>query len=212
MNTRTLDEIIAMHINREVIQGGYMETRIYMVRHADSPFVFGQEQSRGLSEQGKADAVKVADLLDPFNIHVVCSSNYVRSVQSVQEVADRKKLPIIEYDELRERPIKGLDYKLPWEVLLVAIEKSFNNIDFALDGGETTREAQRRAVPIIEEILSEHKGKNIVIGTHGNIMTIIMNYYDKHYGYDFWMNTSKPDIYEMIFKGNELEVINRIWE
>jgi len=47
-----------------------METRIYMVRHADSPFVFGQERSRGLSEQGHEDALKVADVLDSLDFIV----------------------------------------------------------------------------------------------------------------------------------------------
>jgi 2,3-bisphosphoglycerate-dependent phosphoglycerate mutase len=188
-----------------------METRIFMVRHADSPFVFGQERSRGLSEQGNVDALKVADLLDLFDIDYVCSSNYARAVQTVQYIASRKNLHIIEFEELRERPIKGLGFRAPWEELLIAIEKSFIDLDFALEGGESIREAQSRAIPKIEKLLFEHNGKNVVIGTHGNIMTIIMNYFDKNYGYDFWMGTSKPDIYEMTFIGTELKGINRIW-
>lgn len=187
-----------------------METRIYMVRHADSPYVFGQERSRGLSEQGNHDALKVADLLDPYEIHYICSSDYARAVQTVKHLASRKNLPIVEYEELRERPIKGIDAS--WEELLIAIERSFHDLDFALEGGESTREVQSRALPIIEKLLSEHNGKNIVIGTHGNIMTIIMNYFDNNYGYDFWKSTSKPDIYEMIFLGNELKGINRLWK
>ncbi|MFD0674899.1 histidine phosphatase family protein [Cohnella sp. GCM10027633] len=188
-----------------------MKTRLYMVRHADSPFVFGQEQARGLSEEGKEAAMKVADVLDPFEIHCVCSSNYARAIQTVQEVADRRKLPVVEYDELRERPIKGLDYRAPWEELLVAIEKSFTDLEYALQGGESTREAQDRAIPVIKKLLAENKGNNIVLGTHGNIMTIIMNYYDKRYGYEFWMSTSKPDIYELRFNENGLEEVNRLW-
>lgn len=189
-----------------------METRIYMVRHADSPFVFGEERSRGLSEQGHEDAFKVADLLDSFDIHYVCSSAYTRAIQTVQHLASRRNLSIYEYEELRERPIKGLNDRASWDELLVAIEKSFVDPDFALDGGETTRDAQRRAIPIIEQLLSEHNGKNIVIGTHGNIMTIIMNYFDNNYGYDFWMSTSKPDIYEMTFEGINLKCVSRLWK
>jgi 2,3-bisphosphoglycerate-dependent phosphoglycerate mutase len=88
-----------------------------------------------------------------------------------------------------------LNYKAPWDEILQAIEKSFIDLDFALEGGESTRQAQNRAIPIIEKLLEEHRGKNIVIGTHGNIMTIIMNYCDKKYGFEFWNSTSKPDIY-----------------
>jgi 2,3-bisphosphoglycerate-dependent phosphoglycerate mutase len=188
-----------------------MKTTIYMVRHAESPFVFGQERSRGLSEEGLEDAKRVAELLDNVDIHFIASSAYARAIQTVRYLADRKNLHIIEYEELRERPIKGLDYKAPWEELLEAIRISFIDLDFALEGGESTRKAQNRAIPIIEKLLMEHHGKNIVIGTHGNIMTIIMNYYDKNYGFEFWNSTSKPDIYKMTFSDNRLERIDRVW-
>ncbi|MDF2961828.1 MAG: phosphoglycerate mutase [Paenibacillus sp.] len=189
-----------------------MKTTIYMVRHAESPFVFGQEKTRGLSEEGLADAKRVAELLVGEKIDYIASSNYTRAIQTVQYLAESKGLPIKEFEELKERPIKGLDYQASWEDLLVAIKKSFADIDYALEGGESTREAQQRSIPVIESLLKEHRGENIVIGTHGNIMTIIMNYYNKNYGFDFWNSTSRPDIYKMTFTDNQLEMIERLWE
>jgi 2,3-bisphosphoglycerate-dependent phosphoglycerate mutase len=61
-----------------------METTIYMVRHAESPFVFGEERSRGLSDEGLEDAKRVADVLDDVNIDCVVSSTYTRAIQTVQ--------------------------------------------------------------------------------------------------------------------------------
>ena len=58
----------------------------------------------------------------------------------------------------------------------------------------------------------QDNGQKIAIGTHGNIMTIILNYFDKNYGYDFWLQTSKPDIYKLEFDGIELLRVNRLWE
>jgi 2,3-bisphosphoglycerate-dependent phosphoglycerate mutase len=189
-----------------------MITNVYMIRHAESPFVFGEEQSRGLSEEGFAAAKKVADLLDDHEIHVVAASTYTRAIQTVIEVAQRRNLSVIEFDELRERPIKGLDYKAPWEELLCAIKKSFIDFDYALAGGETTRQAQARAIPIIQSLLHQYAGRTIAIGTHGNIMTIIMNYFDQSYGYEFWNQTSKPDIYKLAFLEGRLASVTRIWD
>lgn len=185
-----------------------MKTTIYMVRHAESPFVFGEEKTRRLSEKGLMDSRKIADI----KVDCIVSSPYIRAIQTVQHLAYKKGLSIIEFEELRERPIKGLDYKMPWEELLRAIKESFIDIDFSLRGGESTRKAQQRAIPIIDKLLFECKGKNIVIGTHGNIMTIIINYYNKHYGFDFWNSTSMPDIYKMTFESNELKDIERLWD
>ncbi|MFD0868495.1 Phosphoglyceromutase [Chlamydia abortus] len=189
-----------------------MKTTIYMVRHAKAPYIFGQEQTRGLSEEGLAAARKVADILAEVEVDYIISSNYRRAVQTVQNLAERKGLPVIEFDQLRERAIIGLEYEAEWEDLLKAIEKSFADPDFALEGGESTREAQQRAIPVIEELLNDHRGQNIVVGTHGNIMTIIMNYYNKEFGFDFWRSISMPDIYKLTFTGNRLESVERVWE
>ncbi|MDF2652452.1 MAG: phosphoglycerate mutase [Paenibacillus sp.] len=190
-----------------------METIIYMVRHAESPFVFGEEKTRGLSEEGFADAVRAADLLDDVQVDYMASSSYTRAVQTIQSIADRKGIPIEEWEQLIERPIKGLNYKTTWEVLHEAIRESFSDPDYALEGGESTRTAQQRAVPVIEQLLSDHRGGTLVIGTHGNIMTIILNHYDKSYGYEFWMSTSKPDIYKLTFnEENQLLDVQRVWQ
>ena len=188
-----------------------METRIYMIRHAESPFVFGEERTRGLSEDGFQAARKIADILETEEIHCIVSSSYVRAKQTVEFLSERKGLPIIEYDELIERLIKGLDYKAPWEEILKAIEISFTDHDFSLEGGESTNKAQQRSIPIILKLLKEYEGKGIAIGTHGNIMTIIMNYFDYTYGFDFWNGTTKPDIYRMIFQEGQLKEVKRMW-
>lgn len=188
-----------------------MNTVIYMVRHAESPFEFGQERTRGLSEEGFSEAKRVAEVLGDVDIHFMASSSYTRAVQTIEHLAKRKAMTIVVYEELVERAIKGLDYKATWDVLYEAIRNSFIDIDFALEGGETTRSAQQRAIPVIERILEEHRGKNIVLGTHGNIMTIIMNHYDNKFGFDFWNTTSKPDIYKLTFNLNKLEHVERIW-
>jgi 2,3-bisphosphoglycerate-dependent phosphoglycerate mutase len=189
----------------------FLKTSIIMVRHADSPFIFGEERTRGLSEEGFADAKRVADLLSQIEIDHIISSPYIRAIQTVQYLADNKGLPVILYEELIERSIKGLDYKAIWDLLFKAIEKSFIDLDYALEGGESTRMAQKRAIPTIEEMLKDYHGKTVIIGTHGNIMTIIMNHYNKNYGFDFWNSTSKPDIYKMTFQGQKLESIERLW-
>ncbi|WP_282942304.1 histidine phosphatase family protein [Paenibacillus sp. RC67] len=188
-----------------------MKTNIYMVRHAESPFEFGKERTRGLSEEGFAAAKRIAAIFSEIDVDYIASSAYTRAKQTVQHIAEHKQLPIVEYEELNERPIKGLDYKGSWDVLYEAIRESFHDADYALEGGESTRQVQERSIPVIKKLLAEHQGNNIVIGTHGNIMTIIMNYYDKKYGFEFWEQTSKPDIYKCTFDGDKLEQVERIW-
>ena len=181
-----------------------------MIRHAESPFIFGEERTRKLSEDGEIEAEKVAKLMHSEKIDVIVSSPFARSIQTIEAIATTRNLEIKLYEELRERMIKG-NYQLPWEEVEPAIKKSFDDKDYCLPGGETTRQAQERAVPIIKQMLKEYEGKSIVVGTHGNIMTIIMNYFNEKYGYDFWASTSKPDIYKLLFTDGELMDVKRKW-
>ena len=84
------------------------------------------------------------------------------------------------------------------------VQKMFSNPDFARTEGESYADCQRRVVKVLKEILMDFRGYKIVIGTHGLVMTLMMNYFDKQYGFEFLMNTSKPDIYKMEFKEEQL--------
>jgi 2,3-bisphosphoglycerate-dependent phosphoglycerate mutase len=60
--------------------GGNMKTYIYFVRHAVSPFIYGNENAQGLFEQGKQDTLRVAQLLMNEHINVITSSTYTRAI------------------------------------------------------------------------------------------------------------------------------------
>jgi len=91
------------------------------------------------------------------------------------------------------------------------VYKSWGNFYFSLSGGETGYFAQDRGVTSLKKTLDKYYGGNIVIGTHGNIMVLIMNYYDKKYNYEFWYGLNMPDIYKLSFDNGSLREVNRIW-
>ncbi|MCZ8512795.1 histidine phosphatase family protein [Paenibacillus filicis] len=187
-------------------------TSVYFIRHAVSPFSLGQEQRRGLSPAGLEDARKIADRLAGEGIDQIFSSSYRRAVETVSFLAAALNKDIIELEALRERAVGSLDIEIDEQQLLEAVQKSFQDPDYCLPGGETIREAQDRAIPVIQELIIDHEGKKIAIGTHGNIMTAILNYYNDSYGYEFWKSTTKPDIYKAEFESNKLVQLERLWE
>ncbi len=72
--------------------------------------------------------------------------------------------------------------------------------------------AQERGIESTFKILDNYKGKNVVIGTHGNIMVLIMNFFDRQYNFSFWQNLDMPDIYKLTFDGKVLRNVERIWD
>lgn len=43
-------------------------------------------------------------------------------------------------------------------------------------------------------------------------MTLMMNYFDPQYDYQFWRTTTMPDIYKVVFQGQKLVSTTRLWE
>ncbi|RLL48323.1 histidine phosphatase family protein [Oceanobacillus piezotolerans] len=188
-----------------------MKTFIYMVRHGDSPKE-GSERTRELTEKGYIDAQLITKRLTEEGVDAVISSPYKRSILTVQELANQIGQEVLVYEDLKERIFTRENIRIADKELLPIVEKSFSVPDFKLPGGESNVECQARAINILKEVLKTYQGKKVVIGTHGVVMTLLMGYYDRKFGLEFLLQTSKPDIYKMEYYGEELVEVKRLWE
>ncbi|TYS67448.1 histidine phosphatase family protein [Sutcliffiella horikoshii] len=182
-------------------------TNLYFIRHAHSTYT-PDELERPLSEKGYKDAERILDLVQPDDIDVVVSSPYKRAVQTVEGVAQHYELEIEIFEALKERTLTTK----PAEDFTAAITKVWEKPNFAWEGGESNMGAQARGVKVTHHLLEKYAGKNVAIGTHGNIMVLIMNYFDKQYDFSFWNSLDMPDIYKLTFDGNLLVEVSRLWE
>lgn len=182
-----------------------MITNIYFVRHANSSYT-SDELNRPLSEKGLRDAKEVTELLSYENITAVISSPYKRAIQTVEGTANHFGLPISIDEGFRERKLADSSIINFSEVIL----KYWEDFDFSLPGGETGYFAQDRGVQSLKSVLDKYCGGNIAIGTHGNIMVLIMNYYDRKYNYDFWSSLDMPDLYKLSFENGKLLEVKHI--
>ncbi|MDM5193030.1 histidine phosphatase family protein [Bacillus hominis] len=180
-------------------------TTIYFVRHAHSTYT-KEERERPLSEKGWLDAQNITSLLKGEKVDVVISSPYERAIQTVEGIANANKLSIQLEEDLRERLLS----KEPVQDFNDAIQKVWEDWTFAYEGGESSNAAQRRAVLCMQNIFKKYKGKNIVIGTHGNIMVLLMNYFDSKYDFQFWKTLHMPDVYKLTFDNNRFISAERI--
>lgn len=184
-----------------------MRTNIYFARHAHSIYT-PDELNRPLSERGFKDAERVTKLLSQENITHVISSPYKRALQTVENIAKLSELNILIDEGFRERKLADSSIDNFDEAVL----KAWENLNFSLPGGESGYCAQNRAILSLKNTIEKYCGGNIVIGTHGNIMVLIMNHYDKKYDYDFWSNLSMPDIYKLNFENENLVEVKKIWK
>lgn len=183
-----------------------MQTHIYLIRHAEINYT-PDDYSRPLSEKGKADAAILAERFTDFHVSKVISSPYLRAVDTVKGIAEKKGFAIEIMEDFRER--KVADCFLTNEEFHKFAENQWNDFNYRLDGGESLNQTQERGIAAIHTLLDKYSGEDIVVGTHGTILGVILHYYDKKYDYQYWKTLKMPDVFKLAFNGKKLqEIVN----
>jgi 2,3-bisphosphoglycerate-dependent phosphoglycerate mutase len=183
-------------------------TIIYFVRHAEPDYSNHNDLERPLTPKGLKDRKLVTTYLYDKDIVIVLSSPFKRAIETVEDFSNTKKLSIEVIDDFRERKV-GNDWiedfytfsKMQWE-----------DFKYRLSNGECLMEVQERNINGLMGVLEEHKGKNIVIGSHGTALSTIINYFDPTYGFEDFMNMLDlmPWIVKFTFQDKECISIEKI--
>lgn len=184
-----------------------MITNIYLVRHAHSDYS-KDELNRPLSERGLKAAEKITAILSEKSIDLVIASPYKRAIQTVEGTSKAIGKEIEIEENFKERKISD-GYVEDFEGTM---KKLWTNEEFSFSGGESNKVAQKRGIKALNKVLDQYCGRNIAIGTHGNIMVLMMNYFDKSYDYTFWRKLKMPDIYKLSFNGRAFIGAEGIWK
>ncbi len=180
-------------------------SRLYLVRHGHARWT--PDEARPLSNQGRLDAIRVADLPDFSDTVCIYSSPARRAFQTVEPLADRKRLQVVPLSDLRERE---LPQQAPQE-FESAVRASWLQPDVGVGGGEPNSVAQARGLRALRYMLSQHPGETIVAATHGNLLALLLNGLDSSFGYEFWKRMTFPDVYDLRFQDAVLSSVRRVW-
>jgi 2,3-bisphosphoglycerate-dependent phosphoglycerate mutase len=175
---------------------------VLLVRHAEPvPDVVGAElhnDERPLSENGREAAEQLADELEPYVITSVYSSPYRRAVETVTPTARRRDLEVHILPDLRERRLT-LGPTVDWEEHL---RRAWADPDYALEGAESGRQAQRRAVALLDLLRARHAdGGRLLVGSHGNLISLILQMFEPAVDHDFHLAMPMPAIYHLQHDG-----------
>jgi broad specificity phosphatase PhoE len=141
-----------------------------ILRHQDPP----------LSKWGQEGASKLVSIFSKRDISALYFSEYKRTFQTIEPLAQELGLTPIEDKRLNELDNGQLDDMSEQE-----FEKTFpeewktyiaGTADFRFPGGETGQEASARIGNFLEEKKNTHGGKNIIIVSHDGIIRVSMCY------------------------------------
>lgn len=171
-----------------------MLTTLYVVRHAHAIYT-PDERNRTLSEKGYSDAKIVHALLADEKIDTYISSPYRRAWETIMQDASKAVMD----ERLRERQVAAD----PVEDFQSAMDRLWSQEDYQFPGGESNKTARARGVDVFQDILAAYPGKRVAIGTHGNLMVLVMGHYDKQFDYGFWEQLPMPAIWKLTFDGQQ---------
>lgn len=182
-----------------------MTTTLYLIRHAH--IIWTPDEDRVLSEAGRAGAAHVAALLDDVPLAAIYASPAKRAIQTIAPLAEARSLAITTIDDLRERKLRTqsvADHA-------AAVAWCWTNPTEALPDGESNLAAQQRGVAVITELAARHPGATIAVGTHGNLLALILQHWQPAIDHAFWQRLTMPDIYALTL-GNAGEAqMTRYW-
>lgn len=180
-----------------------MDKEIFIIRHCEAE---GQSSESNLTERGSQQAIHLARFFSSIKIDQIISSPFMRAIQSIEPTSQEKKLNIEIEDRLSERILSSTN--LPdWVENLKA---TYIDLELKFNGGESSQEATNRAINVIEDIIKSNSQKTIIV-THGNLMTLILKYFNNEFGFENWKNLSNPDVFLLQFKSSEV-VYKRLWQ
>lgn len=150
-------------------------TRLYLVRHGETDGnAQGRTQGRRdvpLNTTGRAQAAAVGAVVAGHVPAAVYASTSSRAKETAAAIAAPLHLDVIADERLSEVDHGDLDGMTGEEMReryagFIEQWREEEGIDVQIPGGESLREAQRRMVAVVEEIVARHRGEGVAIVSH----------------------------------------------
>jgi broad specificity phosphatase PhoE len=156
--------------------------RLFLIRHA-APAKDHDVPARewALSPTGHADAERLAGILTPFAPamiipgvpEAIISSDELKAQQTAQPLADRLSMTVEVMAGLHEHERRTADY-LDDETFQATMTRFFAEPDTLVFGEETASQALARFSRAVEETLARHPEGDVIIVTHGTVMSLFV--------------------------------------
>lgn len=174
--------------------------KITAIRHCKAE---GQESNSPLTAEGEQQAKELAVFLEGHHFDCVISSPFKRAIDTIKPFAKLCEQSIKVDERLAER-ILSAEADPNWRS---NIERTYIEEHLKFPGGESTFEAKQRISSFINDLQTESY-KSVLIVTHGNLLSLMINLFDPSFGFKEWELLSNPDVYLIDVS---LKDVSKLW-
>ena len=156
--------------------------RLLLVRHAET-----EESARGrcygtldvgLSDAGREQCTLLARSLSREQIAAVVSSPRVRAIETARSIAEPHGLEVAVAADVRELDFGELEGRT-YDEIMVSLPELYSDwmtqpTRVRFPGGESYADLHARAVAAVEALHAEHRGRVVVLVTHGGVVRAVL--------------------------------------
>ncbi|VVC01474.1 2,3-bisphosphoglycerate-dependent phosphoglycerate mutase [uncultured archaeon] len=156
--------------------------KFFLIRHAETTanagrIVIGGREGGKLSERGRRQAAALARRLSHEKVSAIYCSTSNRAMQTAHAIALHQGCDILYCDELCEidtGELTGLSHEQIEGKYPRIFDRIFDNPAKKLPGGESLKDVQRRAMPLIERLSAREGNPTIVAVGHNVVNRVII--------------------------------------
>ena len=177
---------------------------VLLIRHAEpippgSPGWEERDDDRPLTAEGRQAAEQLADELEPYVITSVYCSPYQRALETVTPTAQP---PHAGGPGLSPICASGGSGCRRWTTGRTTSSAHGRIPDYAIEGAESGQQAQRRAIALLDLLRTRHAdGGRLLVGSHGNLISLILQAFEPAVDYAFHLAMPMPAIYHLEHDG-----------
>lgn len=157
-----------------------MKTRFLLVRHGETDWN-KEKRCQGwtdipLNETGILQAKNISKQIKKEDFSAVYTSDLKRAFQTAQIINESLHLPVNAVKELRELNHGQAEgekdiWKIYGDILKIMYDNTHPDcFQIRIPFGENRKEVLERLLPFLKKIAQKHKGKNVLLVSHGNLM------------------------------------------
>ncbi len=158
-------------------------TRLYLVRHGATELTAEDKFSGAigveLSEEGRGQAALLGERLHNEGITALYASPLSRTMETARIISGRCGLSIETRDALREishgrwEGLTRRDVESRYPAEYMAWEE--DPFTFAPEGGESGVAVLARALPVVREIVTKHRGERVLVVSHKATLRLVIS-------------------------------------
>lgn len=144
----------------------------------------------------------MADFFQGKGIKHIVSSPFARALATAKPTAEKLTLSIKQDKRLQERVLCGK----PVDNWLELLESSFHDMDKKWPGGESSNQAKKRILAVVEEAAKTLEPTVIV--SHGNLISLLLHAIDPQFGFKQWKGMQCPEVFHVDLRGQTITKID----